>query len=676
MNEEFINRKHELEKKIKLEDEHEIYLSDEVKRLEINLRNVKNRYRQELVLRDTYKRNLSKVNKSRSWKFSLPVRKIGGLFKNNAPKNDSEEIIQKLQEVTSENSNAKDLDKKLWGGYSAYALKELEKLRNSLTESIHERMRASRSLSRWYFDKGEFEKAYEELEFINEVKPIRNPNQDRTITEIKVLKKLGRNNIGKRKIWEIIELKGLESELCLSMAHLADTEEERLSWYNLIYDKYGYQQIEKVDKNKPLDLENIITPTNQLDKELENYKISIIIPAYNVAKLIHIALNSLLKQSIQNLEIIVVDDYSPDNTVEVVSRFAEKDSRIKLIKKEKNEGAYAARNTGLKYATGDFITIHDGDDWSHSQKIETQLREILENPSAVASVSYLIRSYKDISPINGGSLLSMKFLMMNSSSLLVRKSVFDKLGGWDSVRVAGDSEFLWRIEKVYGKENVIRVDPKVPFSIALSNETSLTGNSTTHVKTINFGLRRTYREAFEWWHANAETIDELYLNPEKINRKFPCPVPNRIIKPESRTYDYVLIADFSIESDIYKLIATFKKLTEENNNIAVFHWPDYNGNPSKRVADEVHYEIHDNNIDMLVPNEIIETEKLLFLTPRILDHVLDSAPEIEYKEAFIFSDKDISVENMSKKQKNLKQTMNVEAKFYDYQAFLRRMVLK
>ena len=228
----------------------------------------------------------------------------------------------------------------------------------------------------------------------------------------------------------------------------------------------------------------------------------------------------------------------------------------------------------MEYVTGDFITIHDSDDWSHSQKIEVQLEELIKRPECVGTISSLVRASMDITPSNSGSLLSMHFLTINSSSLLVRKEVLEKLGGWDSVRVAGDSEFIFRIEKFFGNNSIHHVNTSVPFSISLLAENSLTGTSMTHVKTIRFGLRRSYREAAQWWHRKSDSAD-LYMDPKSINRNFPCPVPNRVLQPSSRNYDYILIADYSTESNQKRLVNMIEYLAKKTVRIGIFHWPYY-----------------------------------------------------------------------------------------------------
>ncbi len=91
-------------------------------------------------------------------------------------------------------------------------------------------------------------------------------------------------------------------------------------------------------------------------------KISVIIPVYNVELYLRQCLDSVINQTYHNLEIIVIDDGSPDNCGKICDEYAKKDSRIVVIHKE-NEGVSAARNDGLEIVTGDWITFVDSDDW-------------------------------------------------------------------------------------------------------------------------------------------------------------------------------------------------------------------------------------------------------------------------------------------------------------------------
>ncbi len=91
-------------------------------------------------------------------------------------------------------------------------------------------------------------------------------------------------------------------------------------------------------------------------------KISVIVPVYNVEKYLNRCVDSIINQTYKNLEIILVDDGSPDNCSKICDEYANKDRRIKVVHKE-NGGLPSARNTGVENATGDYITFVDSDDW-------------------------------------------------------------------------------------------------------------------------------------------------------------------------------------------------------------------------------------------------------------------------------------------------------------------------
>lgn len=92
-------------------------------------------------------------------------------------------------------------------------------------------------------------------------------------------------------------------------------------------------------------------------------KVSIIVPMYNAARFIPKLVKSLSGQTYSNLEIILVDDKSTDNTVAICKKFQQKDSRIIIIEKPQNEGVDYARFTGIDHITGQFLMFIDADDW-------------------------------------------------------------------------------------------------------------------------------------------------------------------------------------------------------------------------------------------------------------------------------------------------------------------------
>lgn len=98
--------------------------------------------------------------------------------------------------------------------------------------------------------------------------------------------------------------------------------------------------------------------------------ISVIIPVYNVEKYLHVCLNSVLKQSYQDFEIICIDDASTDSSLEILEYFAQKDSRIRIVQNESNMGPGFSRNRGLNRAKGKYISFLDSDDWFSPNALE------------------------------------------------------------------------------------------------------------------------------------------------------------------------------------------------------------------------------------------------------------------------------------------------------------------
>lgn len=103
--------------------------------------------------------------------------------------------------------------------------------------------------------------------------------------------------------------------------------------------------------------------------------ISVIIPVYNVEDYLHVCINSVLKQTYQNFEIICIDDASTDSSSEILDYFHRKDSRIKILKNDQNMGPGYSRNQGLKIAKGKYISFLDGDDWLSLDSFEKLVKQ-------------------------------------------------------------------------------------------------------------------------------------------------------------------------------------------------------------------------------------------------------------------------------------------------------------
>lgn len=118
-----------------------------------------------------------------------------------------------------------------------------------------------------------------------------------------------------------------------------------------------------------------------------NPVISVIVPVFKVEKYLDNCIESVVNQTYKNLEIILVDDGSPDNCPAICDKWSEKDDRIKVIHK-KNEGVSSARNAGLDVSEGSFIGFVDGDDIIYEDFYETLLDEALKNDADISACAF------------------------------------------------------------------------------------------------------------------------------------------------------------------------------------------------------------------------------------------------------------------------------------------------
>lgn len=122
--------------------------------------------------------------------------------------------------------------------------------------------------------------------------------------------------------------------------------------------------------------------------------ISVIVPVYNVEKYLRACVDSIIAQTYDNLEIILVDDGSPDNCPAICDEYAEKEQRVKVVHKN-NVGVSAARNDGLLYSTGKYIMFIDSDDTVSSNWIEGLYESIQTNDFVIAGVTYVKNGEKN-----------------------------------------------------------------------------------------------------------------------------------------------------------------------------------------------------------------------------------------------------------------------------------------
>jgi glycosyltransferase involved in cell wall biosynthesis len=294
--------------------------------------------------------------------------------------------------------------------------------------------------------------------------------------------------------------------------------------------------------------EIICRPQNEVEGKL----VTVVVSTYNPGRELITSIQSLINQSWINLEIILVDDFSHDTTF--IDMALSMDTRIKLIRQERNQGTYAARNAALDVASGDFITFQDSDDWSHPRRIEAQVNAFGKSENVMATYAKAVRLPSDLFFTGADGI---PWREMNASSLMFRYSVFKELGYFDSVRKGADSEYFFRILSYYqdrSNEEPIRLCSEANLSIIRISQDSLSrGEIRSNWK---HPVRIHYRDSYSEWHKSCKRIGaKPYMPLKPALRKFPCPNGFEIdpISPDLDLCDLI----FAIDSTSVNASAVF-----------------------------------------------------------------------------------------------------------------------
>lgn len=161
--------------------------------------------------------------------------------------------------------------------------------------------------------------------------------------------------------------------------------------------------------------------------------VSVIIPNYNCEKFVSQTIGSVLGQTYDNWEMIIIDDCSTDNSVSIIEKYANTDKRIHLIKLDKKSGASKARNIGLQYAKGDYIAFLDSDDYWDKNKLYEQISFMQNRNIALSYTSYIkinengkkIGEIKAPESVNYKKMLKSNFIAC--SSAIVKKEAIKDL---------------------------------------------------------------------------------------------------------------------------------------------------------------------------------------------------------------------------------------------------------
>lgn len=241
-------------------------------------------------------------------------------------------------------------------------------------------------------------------------------------------------------------------------------------------------------------------------------RISVVLTAHNEEDCLAVAVESLLAQSWRDIELVIVDDASSDTTGQIAAGFAERDPRVKLVSLEQNLGLWGAKNAGLQRCSGEIITSHDADDWSHRDKLALQVQPLLQHASLQATTSYMVR----IEQSSGQPFTrnARNYLRWNPSSLMFRRSLLKESGGFIDKLLGSDCEFVDRLETRYGATAHCHL--RLPLSIGLQRGGSLSNKFRDGSQAL---VRIRHWEDWRRWHVAGQLFGPaLSCDTEGVSR--------------------------------------------------------------------------------------------------------------------------------------------------------------
>jgi len=431
-------------------------------------------------------------------------------------------------------------------------------------------------------------------------------------------------------------------DLYFGLANTKNTLTERLKWMNKVFAHFNLAEITFETISEQTIYDDLRTKqVNRPSKD--GPKVSVILPAYNAEDGIQVAIDSILNQTWQNIELIIVDDCSTDDTLSIIQDYAEKDVRIVWDQTPENSGPYVARNIGLAKATGEFVTVNDADDWSHAEKIERQVTHLIDNPQVIANTSEHARLTEDLTLYRRGT--PGRYIFPNMSSLMFRKDpVLEKLGFWDSVRFAADGEFKRRLLKVFGSRAFVDL-PSGPLSLPRQSVSSLTGSSAFGYNGFFMGARKEYVESAELYHEEAESL--YYAYPME-KRPFPVPNPMKPYQPKV-AFDVIIATDFRKLTK--EQVGELREICELNKQIGLIQLYTYDLTIVDGMPVDVRYLIDGENVHRVVYGEKVQTDKLFIINHETLIHEQRYVPSVITKDIHIFITEELEEETYRQAKK-------------------------
>ena len=273
-------------------------------------------------------------------------------------------------------------------------------------------------------------------------------------------------------------------------------------------------------------LENVFCHNEQSDNiqaEISQPLVSVIVPVYKVEDVLARCLGSLCRQSLRHIEIILVDDASPDRCGEVCEKYAAEDTRFKVIHHPENRGLSVARNTGIAHASADYLMFVDSDDWVHEDFCKEAYECAVYNQADLVMFrfqsknSYLRFGWKDSNLMQNGIKTRLEAMELIETSRkgvgpavwnkLYRKELFQNISfppGYFHEDSGATYKIVWKASRIYFLNKVL-------YNYCYHGGSISTLKAEKSLRDWNEMLMKQYQDLSDWGYPQYK-LDQLLKN--------------------------------------------------------------------------------------------------------------------------------------------------------------------
>ncbi len=557
---------------------------------------------------------------------------------------------------------AKDLEKKLWNGFSQSAVSELETARLNTASDHRLANNASRSLARWHYVSEDWDRVAQCLDTMHDLSPAK--ERERLLIMIDTLTRRGEVVAAYELALAFqTEIEQNTTDILLLRANLSSYRKGAvfdsavpIDWINKIYLAAGLTTYTPTDE-RVLNLTNLSVEGSEFTTWGGDLGalVSVILPlGPSTAPNTH-SLQSLLAQAWRNIEVLVTG--ARKDIQNLSNQMSSVPDNVKFVETAPGQSLASMLNSALVQAKGEFVTIQNPDQIAHPEKIAAQVNGFRSNK--IMSVTCSQALIESTGQIRGVWSPGFSMTAKSVETAMYRTEAVMQLGGWDPVNSTPVHLMHWRLTQAWGDKSVSTVSDSIPL---LFTEHKTEANAPTHVQ-FPFGVRRdSFRRLAR--QVSVRKHSPKAMAQDTLNIPFVmAPLEHREVPLPK--LDTVVIGDYTRDAlGLQEVLNRLHHILAAGQEVGLLNWPDYGATENElldeRIADLIDY----GALHQVSAGTEVKAESVVLSNPYLLNHRLDGLPDFAPKRITAFAGPPLTFSEINfGHRRHLPTTAEIEERF-------------